>query len=91
MPDKVDINSLSERERKILTVFFQHPDMALSYVDIGKFLNKSPNTIKNQLRQLGFKADLFSKTADAENRNRFRLKDHLRIEKYLKLADSSSD
>jgi DNA-binding CsgD family transcriptional regulator len=88
---KLNLNSLSRQERKILNVFFQHPDMALSYADIGSFLQKSPNTIKNQLRQLRIKADLFSQSSDADNRNRFRLKDHLKIEKYLNLPDSSSD
>jgi len=89
--DKLNFDSLSGQERKILNVFFQHSDMALSYADIGSFLEKSPNTIKNQLRQLRIKADLFSKSVDSENRNRFRLKDQLQIEKYLKLTDSSSD
>lgn len=88
--DKLNIDSLSGRERKILHVFFQHPDMALSYADIGSFLHKSPNTIKNQLRQLRLKADLFSQSTDADNRNRFRLKDQLRVENYLNLADSSA-
>ena len=89
--DKLNLESLSRQERKILNVFFQHPDMALSYVDIGSFLKKSPNTIKNQMRQLRMKADLFSKSCDDENRNRFRIRDRLRLEKYLKLEDSSSD
>ena len=89
--DKLNIDSLSEQERKILNVFFQHPDMALSYADIGTFLGKSPHTVKNQLRQLRIKADLFSKFTDDDNRNRFKLKDYLRIEKYLNLPDSSSD
>jgi DNA-binding CsgD family transcriptional regulator len=89
--DKLNLDSLSGQERNILNVFFQHPDMALSYSDIGTFLGKSPNTIKNQLRQLRIKADLFSKSADADNRNRFKLKYHLRVEKYLNLPDSSTD
>jgi hypothetical protein len=90
-PDKLQVNSLSRQEQKILTVFFQHPDMALSYMDIGTFLKKSSNTIKNQMRQLGMKADLFSKTTDNENRNRFQLKDDLRIEKYLNLGKPAAD
>lgn len=90
-PDKLQVNSLSRQEQKILTVFFQHPHMALSYADIGAFLKKSSNTIKNQMRQLGMKADLFSKTIDDENRNRFQLKDDLRIEKYLNLGRPTAD
>ena len=89
--DKLQVNSLSRQEQKILTVFFQHPNMALSYADIGAFLKKSSNTIKNQMRQLGIKADLFSKTTDDENRNRFQLKDDLRIEKYLNLGKPTAD
>jgi len=90
-PDKLQVNSLTRQEQKILTVFFQHPHMALSYADIGTFLKKSSNTIKNQMRQLGMKADLFSKTTDDENRNRFQLKDDLRIEKYLNLGKPTAD
>jgi hypothetical protein len=90
-PDKLQVNSLSRQEQKILTVFFQHPNMALSYADIGAFLKKSSNTIKNQMRQLGMKADLFSKTTDDENRNRFQLKDDLRIEKYLNMGKPTTD
>jgi len=89
--DKLQVNSLSRQEQKILTVFFQHPDMALSYADIGAFLSKSSNTIKNQMRQLAMKADLFAKSTDTENRNRFQLKDGLRIEQYLNLGKPTAD
>ena len=40
--------------------------MALSYVDIAKYLGKSPNTIKNQVRQINMKSDLFNYTVDNE-------------------------
>ena len=57
--------------------------MALSYADIAHSLNKSPHTIKNQMRQINIKADLFDKNIDDENRNRFKIKDGLKIERYL--------
>ena len=57
--------------------------MAFSYIDIAKALGKSANTVKNQMHQLCMKADLFDKTIDNQSRNRFRLKDGLKIEQYL--------
>ena len=84
-PRQFDINQFSEQEKKILSVFFENHQMALSYADIGKALNKSPHTIKNQMRQINIKADLFNKTVDRGKRNRFRLKDGLHIKKYLNI------
>lgn len=81
--NKFDINCFSEQEKRILAVFFQNQQMALSYVDIARTLNKSPHTVKNQMRQMRLKADLFERTVDNDSRNRFKLKDGLRIEKYL--------
>jgi hypothetical protein len=83
---KLDINRLSEQEKNILAVFFQNQGMALSYVDIGRALNKPPNTLKNQIRQIRPKADLFDRMVDTCGTNRFKLKDGLRIEKYLNVA-----
>jgi hypothetical protein len=80
---KFDINCFSEQEKRILAVFFQNQQMALSYVDIAKTLNKSPHTVKNQMRQMRLKTDLFDRTVDNDSRNRFKLKDGLKIEKYL--------
>ena len=80
---RLEINSFSEQERRILAVFFQNQDMLFSYADIASTLDKSPHTIKNQLREIRLKADLFEKTVDKGSRNRFKLKDGLRIEKYL--------
>ncbi len=79
----LDINTFSAKEKNILSVFFQNRDMALSYADIARALNKSPNTIKNQMRQINSKANLFSKAVDSDNRNRFKLCENLKIEKYL--------
>jgi hypothetical protein len=85
-PQKLDVNYLSEQEKRILAVFFQNQGMALSYVDVGRALNKSPYTIKNQIRQMRLKADLFDRTIGDQSRNRFKLKDGLKIEKYLKVG-----
>jgi IS30 family transposase len=60
--------------------------MALSYTDIARALNKSPYTVKNQMRQMRLKADLFDRTVGDQSRNRFKLKDGLRIEKYLNVS-----
>ena len=79
----LDIDTFSAQEKNILSVFFQNRDMALSYVDIARALNKSPNTIKNQMRQINTKANLFTKGVDNDNRNRFKLCENMKIEKYL--------
>lgn len=83
---KFDINRFSEQEKRILAVFFQNKEMCLSYVDIGRALNKSPYTIKNQINRMRLKADLFDRTIGDQSRNRFKLKDSLRIEKYLNIG-----
>jgi len=82
---KLDISRFSPQEKRILSVFFQNQDMALSYADIAQYLSKSPNTIKNQVRQINMKADLFNYTVDNESRKRYKLKDGLKIEKYLNI------
>ena len=80
---KLDISRFSPQEKRILSVFFQHQDMALSYADIAQYLSKSPNTIKNQVRQINMKADLFNFTVDNQSRKRYKFKNGLKIEKYL--------
>lgn len=80
---KFDLNGFSNQEKRILAAFFEHQDMALSYRDIAKMLNKSPNTIKNQMHQIAIKTDLFQRTIDSDQRSRFKLKEGLKIEKYL--------
>jgi hypothetical protein len=60
--------------------------MSLSYVDVARSLNKSPYTVKNQIRQMRLKADLFDKMIGDGGANRFKLKDGLRIEKYLNVV-----
>jgi hypothetical protein len=69
-----------------LAVFFQHKGARLSYVDVASVLNKSHYTIKNQMRQIRQKADLSDQTVGRECRNLFKLKDDLRIEKYLNVG-----
>ncbi len=81
--NKFDIDKFSQQEKKILTVFFSHQDMALSYRDIASTLGKASNTIKNQIHQILLKADIFEKSIDTGMVNRFKLKDGLKIEKYL--------
>jgi septal ring factor EnvC (AmiA/AmiB activator) len=81
--EKLDMQGLSEQEKRIMGIFLAHRDMPLSYQDIAKSLNKSPHTIKNQIRQLNMKSSLFDKTVDAQNKNRFKLKKHLKIESDL--------
>ena len=90
---KLDISRFSPQEKRILSVFFQNQDMALSYADIAQYLSKSPNTIKNQVRQINMKADLFNYTVDNDSRKRYKLKDGLKIEKYLNInrPDGSPD
>ena len=83
---KLDINRFSEQQKRILAVFFQNQGMALSYVDIGRILNKSPHTIKNQMREIRLKADLFDISIGEQSRHRFKLKKDLRIEKYLNVG-----
>jgi hypothetical protein len=87
---KLDVNCFSEQEKRILAVFFQNQGMTLSYNDIAKAMGKSPHTIKNQIGQMRLKADLFDRTVGDESRNRFRLKEGLRIEKYLNVGQPTS-
>jgi len=82
---KFDIDKFSNQEKRILSVFFEHQDMALSYRDVGSMLGKSANTVKNQMHQILIKADLFERIIDNDMRNRFRLKDGIKIEKYLNI------
>jgi DNA-directed RNA polymerase specialized sigma24 family protein len=64
-------------------VFFDNRDMYLSYRDIGKTLGKSSHTVKNQLRQIRMKADLFEQSITDKTRKRFRLKDNLKVQNLL--------
>ena len=91
---KFDIDRFSNQEKRILSVFFEHQDIALSYRDVGSMLGKSANTVKNQMHQILIKADLFERIIDNDMRNRFRLKDGIKIEKYLnvdRLSDQPAD
>jgi DNA-binding CsgD family transcriptional regulator/uncharacterized coiled-coil protein SlyX len=76
---ELDLQTFSPQEKKILKVFLAHRHMALSYLDLAKALGKSPHTVKNQLRQMNIKSELFDKITDDENKNRFKLKKHLNI------------
>jgi len=83
---KFDINRFSEQQKRILAVFFQNQGMTLAYADIAKILEKSPHTIKNQMREIRLKADLFDRSIGEQSRHRFKLKNDLRIEKYLNVG-----
>jgi hypothetical protein len=87
---KFDVNKFSNQEKRILSVFFEHQDMALSYRDVGSMLGKSANTIKNQMHQILIKADLFERLIDNDMRNRFKLKNGIKIEKYLNIDRPSN-
>jgi len=89
-PQKLDVNCFSEQEKRILAVFFQNQGMALSYIDIARALNKSPYTVKNQMRQIRLKADLFDRMVGDQSRNRFKLKDGLKIERYINISDMTN-
>ena len=90
LPQKLDVDCFSEQEKRIMAVFFQNQGMALSYIDIARALNKSPYTIKNQMRQMRLKADLFDRTVGDQSRNRFKLKAGLKIEKYINISDGAN-
>jgi len=83
---KFDIDQFSEQEKRILAVFFQNKSSRLSYLDLAKMLNKSAHTVKNQMNQIRQKADLFERTIGRQSRNLFKLKNDLRIEKYLNIG-----
>jgi len=81
--ERLDMDSITEQEKRIIGVFLAHRNMSLSYQDIAKSLNKSPYTVKNQIHQINMKADLFDRIVDSQNKNRFRLRKHLKVEANL--------
>ena len=81
--ERLDMDSITEQEKKIIGVFLDHHDMSLSYQDIAKSLDKSPYTVKNQMRQMNMKADLFDRIVDSQNKNRFKLRKYLKVETKL--------
>jgi len=78
--ERLDMDSITEQEKRIIGVFLAHRDMSLSYQDIAKSLDKSPYTVKNQMRQINMKADIFDRTVDSQNKNRFKLRKYLKVE-----------
>jgi len=83
---KYDVSHFTEQEKRILAVFFQNKGRRLSYADVGQILDKSAYTVKNQMRQIRQKADLFHQSIGDQSRNLFTLKDDLRIEKFLNVG-----
>ena len=80
------MDSITEEEKRIIGVFLAHRDMSLSYQDIAKSLDKSPYTVKNQMRQINMKANLFDRMDDSQGKKRFKLRKHLKVEANL-IAD----
>ena len=78
--ERLDMDSITEQEKRIVAVFLDHRDMSLSYQDLAKALDKSPYTVKNQMRQMNMKNNLFDRIVDCSNRIRFKLKKRLKVE-----------
>jgi len=81
--ENLKYDDFSEQEKRIINMFLQHKEMALSYKDLGKLLNKSANTIKFQMRMITTKYNIFSKMIGDNNKNRFRLRQGIKIEKAI--------
>ena len=82
-PERLDMDSITEQEKRIIGVFLAHRDMSLSYQDVAKSLDKSPYTVKNQMRQINMKANLFDRMVDSQNKNRFKLRKHFKVQANL--------
>ncbi len=80
---RFEIDQFTDQQKRILGVFFQDKKRRMSYVDVAAILGKSTHTVKNQINQIRQRADLFEQMIGPENRNFFKLKDDVRIEKYL--------
>lgn len=85
-PQQFDIQQFTEQQKHVLACFFQHKGRAMSYADVARLLNKSAYTIKNHMNRIRHKADLFDRTTGPQSRNLFKLKDDLRVEKYLQVG-----
>ena len=83
---QLDVNQFSPEERRLLSVFFQNRGREMSYADVATLLDKSAYTVKNQMNQIRQKADLFDCLIGRQSRHFFKLKDDLKVEKYLELS-----
>jgi hypothetical protein len=83
---QLDVNQFSPEERRLLSVFFQNRGREMSYADVAALLDKSAYTVKNQMNQIRQKADLFDCLIGRQSRHFFKLKDDLKVEKYLELS-----
>ena len=80
----LDFDRFTEKEQNILKISLEHKDMALSSIDIGKALNKSPSTIRSQLNTLKLKEpNLFNTFVDNKQQVRYKLRENLIIKKQL--------
>jgi len=82
----LDVNQFSPEERRLLSVFFQNRGREMSYAEVAALLDKSAYTVKNQMNQIRQKADLFDCLIGRQSRHFFKLKDELKVEKYLELS-----
>ena len=80
---ELPITNLSPKEKKIIGVLIGHKDMILSYEDIAKVLENSISTVKNQINQIKNKANLLIEIRDETGKKRYKLKDNIRLEKYI--------
>jgi len=87
-PCRLDIDQFTEQERRIMEAFFCNKDTWLSYAKVGQILGKSAYTVKNQMRQIRKRGELFDRKTGRQSRNLFRLRGDLRIEKYLNVGRS---
>ena len=83
---QLDIDRFSEQQKRLLAVFFRNRGREMSYADVAALLGKSAHTIKNRMNEIRSKADLFDRLIGPQNRNYFRLKDDLKVEKLLKVG-----
>jgi hypothetical protein len=83
---QLDVNQFSPEEKRLLSVFFQNRGREMSYADVAALLDKSAYTVKNQMNQIRQKADLFDCLIGRQSRHFFKLKDDLKVEKYLALS-----
>jgi len=79
----VAFSNLSAQEKRIIAALFDHKGASLSYADIAKVLGKSINTVKTQINQLKAKTNLLAEIIDSERKKRYKLKENLRLEKFL--------
>lgn len=79
----IDLDSFTPKEKTIIKTLLDNKDMALSYKDIAKILDKSPNTIRCQINTLKTKTGFLLEQVDNENNKRYKLKQDIPIKKLI--------